>query len=198
MKKCSKCNEEKDLENFGKDKIRKDGLNPYCKECLKKRYEEIKVNDPQKLKKWRQSYNARHRLKIIDYQVKYLGENREKVLASKRESYEKNKIEIAKRRAIKRRTEEGREKARQHGKKSRDKTGNAIKYVTKWRKANPHKSAVHIFVLWAVRVGVMKKPDACEQCGKIWKIQAHHENYEKPMDVNWLCSVCHGEKHRKI
>ena len=33
MKKCSKCKEEKPLEEFGKDKQRKDGKSYYCKPC---------------------------------------------------------------------------------------------------------------------------------------------------------------------
>ena len=35
MKVCTKCHEEKELEEFGKDKRKKDGKNPQCKECTK-------------------------------------------------------------------------------------------------------------------------------------------------------------------
>lgn len=197
MKVCSRCKIEKNEESFGKDKIRKDGLNPYCKGCLKQRHERLKTNEPEKLSKWRKSYNDRHRMKLIDYRVKYYGENREDILKANREAYHRRKEEICRRRALKRQTDEGREKARLHGAKSRAKTKNAIKYVTKWRNANPHKAAVQTFVLWACRVGVMKRSNKCEECGKECKSQAHHHDYDKPMDVVWLCSVCHGAKHRK-
>ncbi len=50
IKICTKCKVEKDLECFGKNKIRKDGLKSQCKECDKK-YEENNVENyvPNKL-----------------------------------------------------------------------------------------------------------------------------------------------------
>lgn len=197
MKRCSKCKVEKELESFPKDKQRKDGYYPQCKCCVKERHEYLKANEPEKIKSWRRSYNQRHRMKLIDYRIKYYGENREDILRNQREVYSKRKGEIAIRRAKKRQTEEGRAKARIHAKRSREKTGNAIKYVTRWRKDNPKKAAVHTFVLWAIRVGVMQKATKCQGCLKECKLQAHHHDYDKPMDVIWLCTVCHGEKHRK-
>lgn len=35
MKLCRRCKIEKDESEFGKDKSKKDGLNIYCKECLR-------------------------------------------------------------------------------------------------------------------------------------------------------------------
>ena len=36
LKKCNKCDSEKELVKFGKDKTKKDGLRTVCKECGKK------------------------------------------------------------------------------------------------------------------------------------------------------------------
>jgi len=41
---------------------------------------------------------------------------------------------------------------------------------------------------------VIKQP--CEVCGEK-KVQGHHSNYSKPLEVNWLCVKHHGEIHRK-
>ena len=35
---------------------------------------------------------------------------------------------------------------------------------------------------------------ACEVCG-IEKAQAHHPDYSKPLDIQWLCRRHHGEAH---
>ena len=34
----------------------------------------------------------------------------------------------------------------------------------------------------------------CEQCGEK-KAIAHHEDYDKPLDVVWLCRPCHYTHH---
>lgn len=57
------------------------------------------------------------------------------------------------------------------------------------------REAVH----WAVRSGRLDKPDACADCKERLSphlIQAHHEDYSKPLEVHWLCSSCHGKRHR--
>ena len=41
------------------------------------------------------------------------------------------------------------------------------------------------------------KPEPCERCGDD-KSQAHHEDYSKPLDVMWLCSQCHADRHKEI
>jgi len=40
----------------------------------------------------------------------------------------------------------------------------------------------------------IKRP-SCEKCGNN-KAEAHHFNYNKPLDVIWLCFKCHREIHR--
>ena len=49
----------------------------------------------------------------------------------------------------------------------------------------------------AVRRGDIVKPDNCSCCGRDDLIlHGHHEDYSKPLDVTWLCSECHGERHQ--
>ena len=39
--------------------------------------------------------------------------------------------------------------------------------------------------------------DPCEVCG-IAKVQAHHDDYDKPLDVRWLCFQHHRELHGQV
>jgi len=61
----------------------------------------------------------------------------------------------------------------------------------------------HNLVEYAVRIGVLQRPSVCSECGehRVYKdgrsgIQAHHSDYNKPLDVTWLCKECHDEWHR--
>lgn len=38
---------------------------------------------------------------------------------------------------------------------------------------------------------------SCESCGDK-KTQGHHHDYDKPLDVKWLCKKCHWQEHKLI
>lgn len=44
---------------------------------------------------------------------------------------------------------------------------------------------------WVVR------PDHCSVCLKSCKPHGHHDDYNKPLEVRWLCSKCHYDWHTK-
>ena len=39
---------------------------------------------------------------------------------------------------------------------------------------------------------------SCEVCGQNESIEAHHHDYDKPLDVQWLCRKHHAEIHKLI
>lgn len=64
---------------------------------------------------------------------------------------------------------------------------------------NPEKHRARYYVSKAVRNGILVKPLECERCLKRKRayrdIQAHHEDYNSPLDVQWLCAPCHNIVH---
>lgn len=51
-------------------------------------------------------------------------------------------------------------------------------------------------VAWALSTGRIQRPTACERCkAQTDELQAHHYDYNKPLDVTWLCDPCHNIVH---
>jgi hypothetical protein len=48
----------------------------------------------------------------------------------------------------------------------------------------------------AIARGKIVKPKECETCGEETKLDGHHPDYAKPLDVMWLCRRCHMKHHR--
>jgi hypothetical protein len=67
----------------------------------------------------------------------------------------------------------------------------------KWSIDNVIKRAANIIVGNAVRDGRLIKSYECEDCGKNdTMIHGHHDNYDYPLDVRWLCPACHTKWHK--
>lgn len=63
-----------------------------------------------------------------------------------------------------------------------------------WSDKNVLKRAAHIWTCNAIRDGrIIKKP--CEVCGKK-KVDAHHDDYNFPTSVRFLCRKHHSEHHK--
>jgi len=75
------------------------------------------------------------------------------------------------------------------GKIARNKSNN------KYKISNPEKRKVHSIIEHALRDGkLIKKP--CEVCYTTVKVEAHHDDYSKPLDIKWLCRKDHKLVHR--
>lgn len=66
----------------------------------------------------------------------------------------------------------------------------------KWESSNPIKRNANTLVGNAVRDGRITKPSNCESCGdKPDRLNGHHDDYSKPLEVRWLCGKCHTAWH---
>lgn len=66
--------------------------------------------------------------------------------------------------------------------------------MKRWRERNPLQTKAYRLVYSAVRNGNLKK-QACN-CGSVL-VEAHHADYEKPLDVLWVCKPCHMKKDKE-
>lgn len=66
-----------------------------------------------------------------------------------------------------------------------------------WRKRNPASYQAHNMVNNAIRDGKLFKPSQCESCSSETDLHGHHCDYNKPLDVMWLCDPCHKQWHRE-
>ena len=67
--------------------------------------------------------------------------------------------------------------------------------AAKFRLKYPLKYKARIKISTLIRAGKLKQ-QSCEVCG-IFPTQAHHEDYNKPLEVKWLCLKHHAMLHRE-
>jgi hypothetical protein len=48
---------------------------------------------------------------------------------------------------------------------------------------------------YAIENNLIERPHECESCGKWCVPDGHHTNYFEPLNVVWLCKICHLAQH---
>ena len=69
-------------------------------------------------------------------------------------------------------------------------------YIKEYRKKYPKKHKAQNLVNNNVRNGNLHKEPCCI-CGSNKNIVAHHDDYDKPLNVRWMCQACHVSWHKK-
>lgn len=68
-------------------------------------------------------------------------------------------------------------------------------YLAEWRERYPKKYRAHTMVNNQKRKGNLHE-QPCEICG-CNNVVAHHDDYDKPLNVRWLCQAHHKQWHAK-
>lgn len=55
----------------------------------------------------------------------------------------------------------------------------------------------HNAVARAIKKGILVR-GCCEICGNDEHVHAHHDDYDLPLDVRWLCPPCHRHRHNEL
>lgn len=66
----------------------------------------------------------------------------------------------------------------------------------KWSENNARKRAAQILFRNRSRFDTSLKSNPCIKCGA--KAHGHHENYDKPLEVVWLCPLHHKARHKEM
>jgi len=79
-----------------------------------------------------------------------------------------------------------------------DKNKKKRSYFVRYRVENKDKKYAHAIANRAIKAGILIRPDHCENCFKKCKPVAHHENYKKQLEVDFICRTCHSARHKVI
>jgi hypothetical protein len=76
--------------------------------------------------------------------------------------------------------------------RTKQKTEHSIKVTAEWKLNFPKRRAAQVAIGNAIRRGDIV-PLPCFECGA--KAEAHHPDYDRPLDVIWLCPSHHKQLH---
>lgn len=77
MKVCTKCKVEKEVSEFGKHKLGKNGIHPNCKLCRKKISDEYIKKNRKKRREYEKKYREKNIDKLKKYQCEYVKKRKE-------------------------------------------------------------------------------------------------------------------------
>lgn len=55
----------------------------------------------------------------------------------------------------------------------------------------PKKHRARQMIADRVKRGALLRPDICDGCDAEGPTTAHHDDYERPLEIRWLCNFCH-------
>ena len=168
---CTGCDEMKDLVEYSRNHSKRDGHETRCKACRRS---------------YNQTYYAAHGAERGRERKAYYREYKK---AHRRETAEAERSRRAAdpqrcRESEKRYRERNQEQIRQRA------AERLLRHPARVRA----KSAVDA----AKKNGTLTPSSECERCGhdfSAYPRHAHHPDYTKPLDVEWLCALCHNRHH---
>lgn len=166
--KCEHCNQEKMLQDFPKRRAKNSPIKgTVCRTCSKKI---TKRNYYDRNKDICKQRAKEHRERDPESYKQYL-----------REYYEDNKETL-------------REKSKEYQKRNREAFNERYR---RYHKENPLKAKARSAVRSALRNRTLTRPKVCSSCGSESFVEAHHSDYDKPLNISWLCKPCHWKEHSK-
>lgn len=60
-----------------------------------------------------------------------------------------------------------------------------------FRKTIPKARSAQSLLRYHIQAGNIQRPTKCEECAVSGFIEGAHKDYDRPLDVRWLCRSCH-------
>jgi hypothetical protein len=207
---CKGCGEPKERSEFHKKSGAADGLRGSCKACRKKEAAAYRASHKDEIKQRAAEYYAEHKDEIRQKKSVYRGNHQDEIKkrgaayrASHKEEIRQLGVDYrASHKEEKRQYDEDhRDRIRQHDldrsklphRKEAHRLANA-----QYRKRNRLAALAHRLVARALRDGALVKPKVCSRCPETSRIEAHHEDYTRPLEVWWLCYRCHKQRTKEL
>lgn len=194
---CTQCKNEKFFEEFPLRKISKDGRYSWCKKCCAEKTKKYALEHPENIR----ATKAKRKDKALEHARKYKEVHKEELRKKQKIYYDLNREKLCEksRNYSKYLTDEQKKKKREYHKIWRNSQAGKeyLKNIWKQRKQTYkiHYKASEK-VKDAIKSGKLIRAEKCMLCLSNEKIEAHHPDYNKPLDVVWVCQKCHRMLHR--
>jgi hypothetical protein len=73
-----------------------------------------------------------------------------------------------------------------------------LDYFRKYHKENNQAQIARHKILNRKEHWGLIPPSECSGCGDVGRVEAHHDDYNKPLEVRWLCRSCHKQFHHEL
>lgn len=182
LKRCRSCKAIKDIEEFSRNRTRKDGRNFLCKAC----HHELNMARRPTARVYNQEYRKQHKEKLQKKALEYAEKNKEKLTKYRREWYCRNKERHA---AI----------AKMWALQNRDKTrAMQARYRASKRKApgfdyTKYDHIVNRWEMWGGRCYICS--DIADQTDHVKPLNQGGSHW--PSNLRPICSRCNQIKHDK-
>lgn len=177
MKHCNTCHSTKPKSEFGNRKASIDGLSPKCKPC-QRTYDKARANNPNRVSARAEYAKTEAGIAAQDKARKKYAENNTGKIAESKMKYKnenQEKIVISK---------------KKYYQNNKDKI---LAAGAEYKIKNPKKRKAHTIVGNSIRDGHLFR-ESCSICHDS-DAQAHHDDYDKPLNIRWLCRKHHADWH---
>ena len=165
-----------------------DELSAHRDHLKRERNRRYRESHREEIRKSAREYDSKFRQ--TEHRKKYLEGRKEEDAQWKKEWYQRNKerILIARRKRAEETVPERTEYLKEYNKRPEVKELKRIQ-AERYRKKNQYQIRARRIAYKALRNGEIIKKN-CEECGH-HKVEMHHPNYSKELEVVWLCKRCH-------